>query len=177
MKRIDTFPLTNTSMFSEGHHESYSNDQLDDKNNKGYMNGLSNNMFKESYFENEQQHAFDLNENLLSEDSFMNNANKTSIVFSGYAAGATNLSYVSSHDLEHSDFQGLKFAFDGLNYFGHFATDRMSSGFADEQQKLTHSTPSKNSSNKVGTFLLSFCFFLTCLFNFSSNLLLIIYVH
>lgn len=160
---IDTFPLMNTSMFhDDGHHES-SNDQLDDKNNKagGYiisndyflkmkdMNGLiSNNMFKESYFENEQQHAFDLNENLLSEDPFMNNANKTSIAFSGLAAAAN---FSTTHDhMENSDFQGLKLAFNGLtfknNMSGHdsnsncFSTDRMSSGFL---QELTH-TPSSN---------------------------------
>ncbi|TMW84024.1 hypothetical protein EJD97_000218 [Solanum chilense] len=158
---IDTFPLMNTSMFHDGHHES-SNDQLDDKNNKaGYiisndyflkmkdMNSLSNNMFKESYFENEQQHAFDLNENLLSEDSYMNNAN--------------NSSYVSSHDMEYSDFQGLKLAFNGLtfknshdnnsnsnsNCFGHFITERMSSGFADGLQELTHTPSSKKIISNV----------------------------
>ncbi|KAK4711826.1 hypothetical protein R3W88_006339 [Solanum pinnatisectum] len=165
---IDTFPLMNTSMFhDDGHHES-SNDQLDDKNNKaGYiisndyflnikdMNGLSTNMFKDGYFQNEQQHAFDLNENLLSEDSYRNNANKTSIAFSGLAAGANNSSYISNHDTENSNFQGLKLAFNGLtfknNMSGHdsnsncFSTDRMSSGFADGLQELTHGP----SSNKI----------------------------
>lgn len=158
---IDTFPLMNTSIF----HDDGSNDELDDKNNKaggGYiisndyflkmkdMNGLiSNNMFKESYFENEQQHAFDLNENLLSEDSFMNNANKTSIAFSGLAAAAAG-----THDMENSDFQGLKLAFNGLTFNNNdsnsncFSTDRMSSGFL---QELTH-TPSSNkiTSNVIG---------------------------
>lgn len=168
---IDTFPL----MFHDGHQ--LSNDQLDYKNNKaGYiisndyllekkdMNGLYNNLFKKSYFENEQQHAFDLNENLLSEDSYMNNA-KTSIAFSGLAAGAgagaTNSSYISSHDMEHSDFQGLKLAFNGLTFknirgydsnsngFGHFSTDSMYSGFADGLQELTHTPTSNYSSNKI----------------------------
>ncbi|XP_049385624.1 transcription factor bHLH114-like [Solanum stenotomum] len=148
---IDTFPLMNTSMFhNDGHHES-SNDQLDDKNNKasGYiisndyflkMNGLiSNNMFKESYFENEQHHAFDLNENLLSEDSFMNNANKTSIAFSGLAAAA-------GANMENSDFQGLKLSFNGLtfknNMSGH---DSNTNCFSTDSflQELTH-TPSSN---------------------------------
>lgn len=170
-RSIDTFPLMDTSMFHDVHHES-SNDQLDYKNNKGYiisndcffkmkdMNGLRNNLFKGSYFENEQQHAFDLNENLLSDDSYMNNA-KTSIAFSGLAAAA-NSSHISSHDMGHSDFQGLKLAFNGLtfknnisghdsnsNCFGHFSTDRMPPGFADGLQKITHS-PS-NISNKLIT--------------------------
>ncbi|XP_055804715.1 transcription factor bHLH110-like isoform X2 [Solanum dulcamara] len=157
-RSIDTYPLMNTSMFHDDHHES-SNDQLDDKNNKGYiissdyfykMKDMSNNLFKESYFENEQQHAFDLNENLLSEDSYMNNANKTSIAFSGLTC---NSSYISSHEMEHSDFQGLKLAFNGLtfknNISGHFATERMSSGFAHGlMQELTHSS-SSNRSNKI----------------------------
>ncbi|XP_059293154.1 transcription factor bHLH110-like [Lycium ferocissimum] len=159
---IDTFPLTNTStMFHDG--QQLSNDQLDYKNNNDYfdkmkdMNGLSNSLFKESCFGHEQQHAFDLNENLLSEDSYMNNA-KTSIGFPGKAAhtAVTNSSYISSY-MEHSNFQGLKLAFNGLtfknssghgsNIFGHFSTDRMSSGFAAGLQELTHS-PS-NSTNKT----------------------------
>lgn len=182
-RSIDTYPLMNTSMFHDDHHES-SNDQLDDKNNNGYiisndyfhkMKDMSNNLFKESYFENVQQHAFDLNENLLSEDSYMNNANyKTSIAFSGLAA---NSSYISSHEMEHSDFQGLKLAFNGLtfknNISGHFA---MSSGFSHGlMQELTQYTSSSNTSNKVGTFLLS-NFFVNFSFNFSINFLLI-YVH
>ncbi|KAM3363087.1 transcription factor isoform X1 [Capsicum galapagoense] len=171
MKRsIGTFPLMNTSMFQDGHQ--LSNVQLDYKNNKAGciisndyflkmkdMNGLSNNLFKESYFGNEQQHAFDLNENLLSEDSYMNSA-KTSIAFSGLAAAAdaTNSSYISSNDMEHTDFQGLKLAYDGLtfknsisgddsngNSFGLFSTDRM---FADGLPESAHS-PSSNSSNKI----------------------------
>ncbi|KAK4368080.1 hypothetical protein RND71_011872 [Anisodus tanguticus] len=153
----------NTLMFHDGRQLS---DELDYKNNNDYfvkmkdMNGLSNNL-KESYFEHEQQHPFDQNENLLSEDSYMNhNANKTSIGFTGLApaAAATNSSYISSH-MEHSDFQGIKLAFNGLtfknssghdsNSFGHFSTDRMSLGFAAGLHQLTHS-PS-NSSNKLIT--------------------------
>ncbi|XP_075091377.1 uncharacterized protein LOC107810379 isoform X3 [Nicotiana tabacum] len=162
---IDTFPLMNSSMFQNGHQSS--NEQLDYKNSKGYIsndyflkmkdtNGLSNSLFKESYFKQEQHHVFDLNENLLSEDhSYMNNA-KTCIGFSGLAAAAATPNYISSH-LEHSDFQDLKkLGFNGLNFknsigdhstsFGHFCTDRMSSGFAGLQE-LIHN-PS-NSSNKV----------------------------
>ncbi|XP_009624505.1 transcription factor bHLH110-like [Nicotiana tomentosiformis] len=161
---IDTFPLMNSSMFQNGHQSS--NEQLDYKNSKGYIsndyflkmkdtNGLSNSLFKESYFKQEQHHVFDLNENLLSEDhSYMNNA-KTCIGFSGLAAAAATPNYISSH-LEHSDFQDLKkLGFNGLNFknsigdhstsFGHFCTDRMSSGFAGLQE-LIHN-PS-NSSNK-----------------------------
>ncbi|XP_009798858.1 uncharacterized protein LOC107809606 [Nicotiana tabacum] len=161
---IDTFPFMNASMFQDGHQSS--NEQLDYKNSKAYisndyffkmkdMNGLSNSLFKESYFKQEQQHVFDLNENLLSEDhSYMNNA-KTCIGFSRLAAAATP-NYISNH-MEHYDFQGLKkLAFNGLNFknssigdhstsFGHFCTDRMSSGLAGLQE-LTHN-PS-NSSNK-----------------------------
>ncbi|CAN4083333.1 unnamed protein product [Withania somnifera] len=169
----DSFPLMNTSMFQDRHHE-LSNDQLNDKNYKGCIisndyflkmkdmnDNLSKSLFKESYFENQQQRAFDLNENLLSEDSYMNNA-KTSIAFSGLAGGATNSSYISSHDMEHSDFQGLNLAFNGLTFknnnisgydsisstcFGHFSTDTMSTGFADGLQQLTHSLSSNSSTN------------------------------
>ncbi|KAJ8545797.1 hypothetical protein K7X08_018380 [Anisodus acutangulus] len=159
-RSIDTFPLMNTSMFHDGHQLS---NELDYKNNNDYlvkmkdMNGLSNSLFKQSCFEHEQQHAFDLHENLLSKDSYMNNA-KTSIAFSGLAAATTtNSSYILSH-MEHSDMQGMKLAFNDLTLknsgydstsFGYFSTDRMSSGFAAGQQELVHS-PS-NSSNKLIT--------------------------
>ncbi|CAN4080124.1 unnamed protein product [Withania somnifera] len=154
-RSIDTFPLMNTSMFHDGHHQS-SNDQLNDKNYKDYM--ISN-----DYFLKMKDMNGNLSNSLFKENSYTNNV-KTSIAFSGLDAGdggVTNSSYISSHDMEHSDFQGLKLAFNGLtfknnisghdsssNCFGHFYTDRMSSGFADGLQQVTHS-PSSNISTNI----------------------------